>query len=522
MEKAADATVPDSAVPAPVASEPRLGSEFDPGPEFDPGAEPLPRVAAIEQARLLLADGFGPRSLGSCSDEEIVELLTATESVGRLVDAARVGLAAEVDDRSRPSPGREGLCVRSGCRTAADMIARATGASAREVARRVRLGAALAGSRDLIGVTPPLLPSVADALYSGRLGVDSAEAIVAGLSPIVHRCDSDSFRAAERALVAAATGDLTEETVGLPGAGLRFSADLVRQQMLVWQARLDPDGAAPESPVAEPRSRLGFGRLKDGVYPLRGGVTPHLRGVLNDVFDTFMSARSGTAFPSEQEQQQADQAQSEQAQSEREQGDLQHGEAVPVDLDLRSSDEKRADILRGVFDWVARQPATPSMGGAAPTVMVHVNARDLLDDDGVGWVDGVDAPVSMRTVRQMICAGGLRKIVIGDRGEVLRLGDTERCFTAGQRRAILARDGGCVIPGCCAPPRWSEVHHVVPWRQRGETDVDNGVLLCWFHHHEIDHSGWQIRMVKGRPEIKAPPWLDRAQRWRPAGQHRAN
>ena len=65
------------------------------------------------------------------------------------------------------------------------------------------------------------------------------------------------------------------------------------------------------------------------------------------------------------------------------------------------------------------------------------------------------------------------------------------------------------------------MHHVIPWQFGGKTEVENGVLLCWYHHHTIDTSGWQIRMIRGKPEIKAPVWLDASRSWRPAATHRA-
>jgi hypothetical protein len=76
-----------------------------------------------------------------------------------------------------------------------------------------------------------------------------------------------------------------------------------------------------------------------------------------------------------------------------------------------------------------------------------VNAVDLIDNKGVGWADGVEAPVSLTTVKQLICAGGIQKIIIGNDGEILHFGDKARFFTAAQRRAIAARDETCIIPG---------------------------------------------------------------------------
>ena len=46
------------------------------------------------------------------------------------------------------------------------------------------------------------------------------------------------------------------------------------------------------------------------------------------------------------------------------------------------------------------------------------------------------------------------------------------------------------------------------------------MLLCWFHHRTIETSGWQIRMLRGVPQIKAPPWLDGGRTWRYATKSR--
>ncbi|MCX7522668.1 DUF222 domain-containing protein [Microbacterium sp. STN6] len=500
------------------------------------------RGELIAQAAGAISMLFGDKGFTGFSDDDVVTLTQAAEDLGRRLDAARTGLAAEVDNRSLPALGPNGLSARYGCRTAVDFLTRLTGVSRREVVKRVRLGDLICAHRDLVSTTPSRFPAVAQSFWRGELGVESAEAITHGLAPIQLRAEAEHYAAAERALVSCATGQVTDETANLPGAGLRFPADQVRQQVQVWCARLDPDGAAPESSVMEPRSRIGFGRLKDGVYPLRGAVTPDLRGIMDGVFGAYISARAGTSFPSEEEQRTAEQSSGERgadgqdgaghSAGQREQssqsdpsadGTADADERSPRHLDMRSSDEKRADVLRGVFDLAARAPETPSHGGGAPTVMVHVNASDLDAGVGVGWVDGHADAVSLRTVRQMICRGGYQPVVIGDGGEVLHLGVTQRCFSKRQRRAIEARDGAhCLIPGCGAPAQWTEVHHVVPWFAGGKTDVDNGVLLCWRCHHDIEESGWKIRMVEGVPQIKAPPWLDRAQKWRRASTHPAN
>ncbi|WP_161498903.1 HNH endonuclease signature motif containing protein [Cryobacterium aureum] len=412
-----------------------------------------------------------------------------------------------------------------------EFITQLAGISGREAKRRLKLGET-AVERTPLGLPVPARYSViADGLTSGELGVESAEIIASTLTALQGKVLPDDLDRVERALVATATGAITPETAGLPGAGIRFAPDALRAQAMEWQARLDPDGTAPNDAITEAKSTLTFGLLRNGLYPLRADVTPELRGIMDTLFDTYLSARSRTPMfvPTESLDSSADGASSAEldgldgsdTETERFSSDPFTGD-TRFDGDRRTAGEKRADILRDVFQATARDPKTPTMGGAAPTVMIHVNATDLNNDRGVGWIDGIEAPVSLRRVKETICSGGAQKVIVGNNKDALYLGDTVRCFTAKQRAAIAARDGGCIIPGCTIPARWTETHHVIPYGKNGPTNIDNGCLLCWFHHHTIDTSGWKIRIINGRPHVRGPLLWDPTQTWRPAQSHRAN
>ncbi len=71
---------------------------------------------------------------------------------------------------------------------------------------------------------------------------------------------------------------------------------------------------------------------------------------------------------------------------------------------------------------------------------------------------------------------------------VLDLGRSRRLATDDQWAALLARDGGCIYPGCTAPPSMTEVHHLAEWADdHGPTDLDLLALLCRHHHHDLHH-----------------------------------
>jgi hypothetical protein len=74
-------------------------------------------------------------------------------------------------------------------------------------------------------------------------------------------------------------------------------------------------------------------------------------------------------------------------------------------------------------------------------------------------------------------------VAVGGSEGVREVGRTRRFFSTAQRIAIMARDGDrCAAPYCDRPAIWSDAHHVVPWAQRGKTDIDNGALPCAAHH----------------------------------------
>ena len=110
--------------------------------------------------------------------------------------------------------------------------------------------------------------------------------------------------------------------------------------------------------------------------------------------------------------------------------------------------------------------------------------------------------LSSEVVRRLLCDADVRRLVLDSEGEVVDFGRRRRLFSAKQRKAMVARDGHCVFPGCDRPAAWCDGHHRHAFVDGGPTDLENGVLLCK-RHHTFCHNGWKL--VRDGPRIRAIP-----------------
>lgn len=111
---------------------------------------------------------------------------------------------------------------------------------------------------------------------------------------------------------------------------------------------------------------------------------------------------------------------------------------------------------------------------------------------GDGPADGVASTgLTAGEIRRLACNARIIPAVLGGDSEVLDLGRAQRLYTAAQRRALLLRDRTCRAEGCDIPGTWAEAHHWVAWSLGGDTDLDNGVLLCSHHHQRVHDTGYE-------------------------------
>src|SRR5262245_26147787 len=77
-------------------------------------------------------------------------------------------------------------------------------------------------------------------------------------------------------------------------------------------------------------------------------------------------------------------------------------------------------------------------------------------------------------------------------GMPLEVGRTHRLVPHWMRKALHARYHGCLFPGCTAPVAWTDAHHWKAWYDGGQTNIDNLLSLCRFHHVIVHEGHWSL------------------------------
>ena len=221
-------------------------------------------------------------------------------------------------------------------------------------------------------------------------------------------------------------------------------------------------------------------------------------------------------------------------------------EAQRTDGDTRSPSSRQADIfVQWATDYLQRHTAGDSLAGDAHTVRSHLlmtctpdqlppaNPQDddtsRVDDDGDAGgapdltdlierdlagggqvspsIIGSHVPLSRAALRRLACDATLTLAVLRTPGQdtcpggctgparpwqvcehlaqPLYVGRSARTISGLQFKALVIRDRTCVVRGCHRPPAQCAAHHVQHWADGGAPDLDNLVLLCHQHHHDL-------------------------------------
>jgi hypothetical protein len=443
----------------------------------------------IDRTRDGVSEGLRGGAIRGASESALLDFMVLAGELGRLHDAILIESIGEVARRS-DTPERDlRLTTRMGCHDVSELVQRLTRLAPASASRLQRAAQAVTIPESILGeALPPVLPAMRAALIDGEVGLDGLLAVAGPLAGLGDRVGRDLVLTADAVLAAEARGAGPE---GAPPA----SADVLHVQAQVWATVLDQDGAEPrESRQLRRRSAVLGTPGEDGLVPIRGLLLPEVAAQYQRIIDAVCSPRIDADGPVHFRP-------------------TDHPEPT-MPPEIRTRAQQQHDALATALFVAASSELLPTIGGAAPTLVVSVRAEDMINGTGWAQLEGCDEPVGIGAARHGGCAGTVQRVWFDDNGRIEWLGTEDRVFNRRQRRAIALRDGGCIIPGCGVPAGWSEIHHVIEHANGGPTHTDNGVMLCWFHHRFLDLHGWEIRMNRGVPQVRAPLWFDSTRQWR--------
>jgi hypothetical protein len=452
------------------------------GPVSAPGPIPgsTPRAPRAELAALTAAAEAVGGLVGGAGKWTAEDRWAALASLDRVVDALAAARAAVLvaERECRTWQG-------AGDRSLATWRARTAGTGHRSAVTQIRQAEHLAAA-----------PGVVAAVTEGRIGLEHA-AVLAKVAA--------TGSAAQRAAVHDA--DTRGELLAL---AREQDADTYATTVARWAAGVDPAALERDNEARRRERYLSVSETPHGAY---------LKGRLSTIAGRrlTLALEALTPRPAADDDRDAGQRRADALDAMATRilalADTKPGAHVPPQITMILTEET----------WVAaraerdrrRSDSTSASGGTDSTSAT--GAADLAPHATVGYPpatleDGIPVPATELAVAMCDCA--ITRLVIDADGVPIDLGRTQRLFSGEQRRAVIARDRECIWPTCHMPARWCDIHHREWWeRDNGPTSVDNGALLCGFHHHETHRRDLSITRI-GVPSVGGSP----PRRGRPGGR----
>lgn len=416
------------------------------------------------------------------------ELLGALQALGRIqrrLDGAITEATDRVVERDQCERAAR-LTAQAGCRDAAELLRRTLLVDGHTARRYVTASAAVHRDLDITsgGLLPANFPELSEALFDGVMSLSGFLACTAPLQK--SRIGTAGLRAADAVLARFARGlpldgsldasDIDESVAPAPAPSTDELAGVTTHLI----ARLDPDGAEPRDRAAKRKRHFTIGRLRDGTVPVRGELLPEVAAQLQKLIDSLTNPKIDPDAPvggSVQFRPSADVPADPTADAPERVDDLPDhvAKAPPAEAaDLRTHAQKRHDAFATIVMAAAASGGMPQLGGAAPTLVISVNADDFMNRTGRATVEGAGFDVPLGAADHAACAGGVQRVLFDENGTIVGISTSARIFNSHQRRAIVLRDRNCLIPGCDISAEWCEIHHVTEAARGGPTHTANG------------------------------------------------
>jgi hypothetical protein len=489
----------------------------------------LPLTERLDQPQgdpLLIAAADAARWGASSADYDALtdaDALAGQRSLARLqreLDTHKAWMAKTLAQRSRWELGQSGLAAQQGHLSPESLIQTLTGGTKAESRKLVDVGRMLTeieeadtqnaeaarglptGGSDPDAVdsarpTPVPAPwhaPIAHAVNDGTLSIDGAHALRRGLG------DVDTVVTAPL---------LAEALAALLAEASTLNADQLLKRARQSRDDLDAEGIRTREQKAWDDRYLRIWTLDTGQVRVDGLFPPEQGQFIKATFDSLTSPRRGGVRFVDTERA---------SWARRVRDDPRTTAQITcdgfVDLLTAGTTVNPNEMLGG------RRPAvqilTTPTTAARPADPGRPSADDILlgraGPIGHGYLEGNPTPISGESVERLICDSGTLEIRFDESERPLDLGRERRLFNRAQRRALAARDGGCMWPGCDRPPAFTEAHHVHHWlRDDGSTDIDQGILLCRAHHLLLHNQRWQIFENSGRYWLRPPATVDPGQ-----------
>ena len=410
-------------------------------------------------------------SFAALADAELLDATRVASEVRHAATTHAALLAAEVARRSARELGRAGLAATEGFASPLELLRATTGSTPREAMQAVAVGRIARGDDERRWLEP-----VGAALLESQVSVAGAESIASGLGAPSAGVSVDEL--------AAAAQQLCDEASTLDSDRLYARARELRTE-------IDEGGVAEREAAHRARRALRFYKSKDGMSRMTWDMDPETAAVVGQIFDRATSPRrGGPRF--------VDNTAAERA--------------TRITEDTRTTEQLASDVFTELLRHGAAADTSQLLGSGAPSIRVLVTEKALRERRGHAHIEGQAEAISIATVERLACEGLIGSIVFDEQRQPLDVGREQRLYTTRQRVALAARDGGCMANGCDRPPSWTEAHHINPWqRDRGKTDVADGILLCRKHHLDVHNGNFEIVRDGGNYFMVPPRSIDPTQ-----------
>ena len=161
---------------------------------------------------------------------------------------------------------------------------------------------------------------------------------------------------------------------------------------------------------------------------------------------------------------------------------------------LPAAPNRHAEALHQLLAGYGSSPEAATRHGHTATLDLVVDIETLQGKD-TGRLPLLEGePISLARARLLACEGVVIPSVFNyATGEAVELGRAVRLpNTALRRKLELEQPEGCAWNGCDLPIAWTEAHHIIHWADGGDTNAENLILLCRFHHGRIHTAGWTV------------------------------